>query len=46
MNLDAGFVEGPLRSGMTIAFEPIAAFGGQGYYLEDMFLITEKARKC
>lgn len=42
MNLDAGFVEGPLRSGMTIAFEPIAAFGGQGYYLEDMFLITEK----
>jgi hypothetical protein len=24
---------------MTIAFEPIASIGGQGYYLEDMFLI-------
>jgi Xaa-Pro aminopeptidase len=29
-----------LRPGMTIALEPIASIGGQGYYLEDMFLIT------
>ncbi len=40
MNLDAGFIEGPLRAGMTIDFEPIAAIDGQGYYLEDMILIT------
>lgn len=40
INLDAANVDGPLRAGMTIAFEPIAEVGGQGYYLEDMFLIT------
>jgi Xaa-Pro aminopeptidase len=40
MNLDAGRVPGALRAGMTVAFEPIAAVGGQGFYLEDMFLIT------
>lgn len=40
INLDAGFIDGPLRPGMTIAFEPIAAIDGQGFYLEDMFLIT------
>ena len=40
INLDAGNIDGPLRTGMTIAFEPIAEIGGQGYYLEDMFLIT------
>ncbi|HUL34254.1 MAG TPA: aminopeptidase P N-terminal domain-containing protein [Candidatus Eisenbacteria bacterium] len=39
MNLDAGYIEGPLRAGMVIDFEPIASIGGQGYYLEDMFLI-------
>jgi Xaa-Pro aminopeptidase len=41
MNLEAGYIDGPLRSGMTIDFEPIASIGGQGYYLEDMFLITK-----
>jgi Xaa-Pro aminopeptidase len=41
INLDAGFIDGPLRAGMTIAFEPIASIGGQGFYLEDMFLITK-----
>ena len=40
INLDAGNIDGPLRTGMTIAFEPIAEIGGQDYYLEDMFLIT------
>ena len=40
MNLEAGFVEGALGAGMVIDFEPIASIGGQGYYLEDMFLIT------
>lgn len=41
MNLDAGFIEGPLRAGMVIDFEPIASIGGQGYYLEDMYLISK-----
>jgi Xaa-Pro aminopeptidase len=41
MNLDAGYIEGPLRAGMVIDFEPIASIGGQGYYLEDMYLIRE-----
>ena len=39
MNLSAGYVEGPLRAGMVIDFEPIASIGGQGYYLEDMYLV-------
>jgi Xaa-Pro aminopeptidase len=29
-----------LRAGMVIAFEPMMAVDGQGYYLEDMLLIT------
>lgn len=41
-NLVAGGVSGPLRAGMTIDNEPIAAIDGQGYYLEDMFLITKE----
>ena len=41
INLDAGHVEGPLHAGTTIAFEPIASIDGQGFYLEDMFLITK-----
>jgi Xaa-Pro aminopeptidase len=40
-NLTAGSVIGPLRSGTTINFEPIAAINGQGYFLEDMYLVTE-----
>ncbi len=40
INLDARLVDGPLQPGMVIAFEPIASVGGQGYYLEDMYLIT------
>jgi Xaa-Pro aminopeptidase len=39
MNLDAGHIEGALKAGMVIDFEPIASIGGQGYYLEDMYLI-------
>jgi len=39
MNLDAGYIEGPLHAGMVIDFEPIASIGSQGYYLEDMYLI-------
>src|ERR1017187_2804385 len=42
MNLGAGYVRGPLRAGTTIAFEPIASIGGQGYYLEDVFVITKE----
>ncbi len=40
MNLGAGYIEGPLRAGMVIDFEPIVSIGGQGYYLEDMYLIN------
>jgi Xaa-Pro aminopeptidase len=43
INLDAGFIDGPLRSGMTIAFEPIASIHGQGFYLEDMFVIQKNS---
>ena len=39
MNLGAGHIEGPLRAGMVIDFEPIVSIAGQGYYLEDMYLI-------
>jgi Xaa-Pro aminopeptidase len=42
MNLDVGSVRGPMRAGTTIAFEPIASIGSQGYYLEDLFLITKE----
>lgn len=45
MNLDAGYIEGPLRAGMVIDFEPIASIGGQGYYLEDMYLIGKEGAK-
>ena len=31
-----------LRAGMTVDFEPIASVDGQGFYLEDMFLITRE----
>jgi Xaa-Pro aminopeptidase len=41
MNLGAGYIEGPLRAGMVIDFEPIVSIGGQGYYLEDMYLINK-----
>lgn len=39
-NLMAGFPVGPLRQGTTINFEPIASVDGQGFFLEDMYLIT------
>lgn len=29
-----------LRAGMVIDFEPMFSLGGEGYYLEDMILIT------
>jgi Xaa-Pro aminopeptidase len=40
VNVVEGRIQGPLRAGSTIAFEPIASLGGLGFYLEDMFLIT------
>jgi Xaa-Pro aminopeptidase len=39
-NLDTGSPNGPLRAGTTINFEPIASIDGQGFFLEDMYLIT------
>jgi Xaa-Pro aminopeptidase len=41
INLLAGNPPSPLRAGTTVAFEPIASIDGQGYYLEDMYLITK-----
>jgi Xaa-Pro aminopeptidase len=41
MNVAAGYIEGALRSGMVVDFEPIVSIGGQGYYLEDMYLINK-----
>ena len=40
-NLSAALPVGPLREGTTINFEPIASIDGQGYFLEDMYLITK-----
>jgi Xaa-Pro aminopeptidase len=40
-NLLAAAPAGPLRAGTTINFEPIAAVDGQGFFLEDMYLITK-----
>jgi Xaa-Pro aminopeptidase len=40
-NLTPGSVAGPLRVGTTINFEPIASIDGQGYFLEDMYLVTD-----
>ena len=40
-NLMAGRPVGPLRAGTTINFEPIVSVDGQGFFLEDMYLITE-----
>lgn len=40
-NLMAGFPTGPLKEGTTINYEPIASIDGQGFFLEDMYLITK-----
>jgi Xaa-Pro aminopeptidase len=39
-NLGTGSPIGQLRAGTTINFEPIAPIDGQGFFLEDMYLIT------
>ncbi len=39
-NLMAARPIGPLREGTTINFEPIATVDGQGFFLENMYLIT------
>lgn len=31
----------PFHAGTTVDFEPIASIDGQGFFLEDMFLITK-----
>jgi Xaa-Pro aminopeptidase len=41
-NLVAAFPSEPLREGVTINFEPIASVDGQGFFLEDMYLITRE----
>ncbi len=40
-NLMPGRPVGPLRQGTTINFEPIVSVDGQGFFLEDMYLITK-----
>ena len=41
-NLVAASPVEPLREGTTINFEPIASVDGQGFFLEDMYLITKR----
>ena len=38
-NLVAGHVSGPLKAGTTVNYEPIASVDGQGFFLEDTYLI-------
>jgi Xaa-Pro aminopeptidase len=40
-NLIAGLPAGPLKQGTTINFEPIASVDGQGFFLEDTYLIVK-----
>ena len=40
-NLLAAYPVGPLRVGTTINFKPITAIDEQGFFLEDMYLITK-----
>jgi Xaa-Pro aminopeptidase len=40
-NLVAAYPSGPLKAGTTINFEPISSVDGQGFFLEDMYLITK-----
>jgi Xaa-Pro aminopeptidase len=40
-NLVAWFPPDPFPAGMTVNFEPIASIDGQGFFLEDMYLITK-----
>ena len=40
-NLVAAYPSEPLRAGVTINYEPIASVDGQGFFLEDMYLITK-----
>ncbi len=39
-NLLAARPAGPLKAGSTINYEPITSIDGQGFFLEDMYLIT------
>jgi Xaa-Pro aminopeptidase len=40
-NLLAARPSGPLKAGTTINYEPITSVDGQGFFLEDMYLITK-----
>ncbi len=40
-HLFPAYVKGPLHAGTVIGFEPVATMDGQGYYLEDMYRITQ-----
>lgn len=41
-NLLAAYPMEPLREGTTINFEPIAPVDGQGFFLEDTYLVTKR----
>jgi Xaa-Pro aminopeptidase len=41
-NLLAARPPATLPTGMTVNFEPIASVDGQGFFLEDMYLITQE----
>jgi Xaa-Pro aminopeptidase len=40
-NLVAGVPPNPLLAGVTLNFEPIASIEGQGFFIEDMYLIKK-----
>lgn len=40
-NVSAGYPSEPLKEGVTVNFEPIASVDGQGFFLEDMYLINK-----
>jgi Xaa-Pro aminopeptidase len=40
-NLLAGHPTEPLRAGVTVNYEPIASVDGQGFFLEDTYLIRK-----
>jgi Xaa-Pro aminopeptidase len=42
-NLVAWWPPNPLPAGVIVNFEPIASVDGQGFFLEDMYLITKDA---
>jgi Xaa-Pro aminopeptidase len=41
-NLVAGYPSEPFRDGVIVNYEPIASVDGQGFFLEDMYLLSKE----